>query len=355
MSTIFVTGGAGFIGSNFILRTMRTGGGHVVNIDKLTYAANLQSLRSLRDDNRYTFQHLDINNGVALQAVFQTHRPTAVVHFAAESHVDRSILGPAAFVETNVKGTFTLLEAARSYWSNLDDAAKRAFRFLHVSTDEVYGSLEPIEAPFKETSPYRPSSPYSASKAAADHLAGAYYQTYGMPTVITNCSNNYGPYQFPEKLLPLTILNCLSGRAVPVYGDGGNSRDWLYVEDHCDALALILKNARPGERYNIGGSSERTNLVMVNMVCELLDELRPASQKYAKLIEFVKDRPGHDRRYAVDNGKIRSELGWEPAHSLADGLRKTVAWYLNNRDWVESIETGAYKEWIQQQYSSRAI
>jgi dTDP-glucose 4,6-dehydratase len=353
LSKLFVTGGAGFIGSNFILRTMKEKDVHIVNIDKLTYAANLQNLNSLNGDGRYTFQRHDINEAAALRALFLRHRPRAVVHFAAESHVDRSILGPAEFVETNVKGTFTLLEEVRAYWNALPREERDVFRFLHVSTDEVYGSLTPDEPAFTESSAYRPNSPYSASKAAGDHLVRAYHHTYGLPTIITNCSNNYGPYQFPEKLLPLVILKAISGQSIPIYGDGKNVRDWLFVDDHCEALETVLNNGVPGETYNIGGDSEQTNLEIVNMVCDLLDAIRPSRDKHAKLISFVKDRPGHDRRYAIDASKIKHRLGWKPKHSLADGLNKTVLWYLSNQEWVRSVQTGAYKEWIERQYSSQ--
>jgi dTDP-glucose 4,6-dehydratase len=355
LSNIFVTGGAGFIGSNLVLRMVRDEGLRVINIDKLTYAANPQNLQSLRDDPRHVFQQIDINDAARLQELFAHYEPTAVVHLAAESHVDRSILGPAEFVETNIKGTFTLVEESRRYWNGLTGDAKKAFRVLHVSTDEVYGSLGEKDAAFTEQSPYRPNSPYAASKAASDHLVRAYFHTYGFPALITNCSNNYGPYQFPEKLIPLTILNALSGKAIPIYGDGKNVRDWLYVEDHCEALSVVLKQGRPGQTYNIGGNNERSNLETVHAICALLDESRPATQAHAKLIQFVTDRPGHDRRYAVDALKINRELGWKPRHSAAEGLRKTVDWYLQHEDWINAVQTGAYKKWIEQQYSSRTI
>jgi dTDP-glucose 4,6-dehydratase len=323
---LLVTGGAGFIGSNFVLSTVRETGEAVVNLDKLTYAGNLKNLEALQGDPRHVFVQGDIGDRALVRELLKKHKPRAIVHFAAESHVDRSIAGPAAFLETNVMGTFALLEEARAF---------PEMRFLHVSTDEVYGSLGPADPAFRETTPYAPNSPYSASKAAADHLVRAYHHTYGLPTLTTNCSNNYGPYQFPEKLMPLMIANALAGKPLPVYGDGGNVRDWLYVLDHCEALRLVLERGRAGETYNIGGGAERANIDLVRKVCALLDRLVPGKGgKYAELISFVKDRPGHDRRYAIDSGKIRAELGWRPRESFESGLEKTVRWYVENRAWA---------------------
>jgi len=329
--TIFVTGGAGFIGTNFIYDWIATEPGRVVNIDKLTYAGNLQSLEPLTENPDHIFVRADICDRATLDSLFKQHRPRAVVHFAAESHVDRSIHGPAEFVQTNMVGTFTLLEAARSHWSRLDGDGKQDFRFLHVSTDEVYGSLGADDPQFTETTPYSPNSPYSASKAGSDHLVRAYHHTYGLPTLTTNCSNNYGPYQFPEKLIPLIIANALAGKALPVYGDGKNVRDWLYVVDHCSGIRAVLSGGRIGETYNIGGWNEKTNLEVVYTLCDLLDDLAPrGSGSYRDQINFVKDRPGHDRRYAIDASKIRRELGWQPKERFATGLEKTVQWYLAN-------------------------
>ena len=325
---LLVTGGAGFIGSNFVLATIARTGEPVVNLDKLTYAGDRRNLAPLEGDARHVFVQGDICDRALVRRLLERHRPRALVHFAAESHVDRSIDGPADFVQTNVVGTFALLEEARAYW-----AAHPAFRFLHVSTDEVFGSLGEDDAAFTERSPYAPNSPYSASKAAADHLARAYHHTYGLPVLITNCSNNYGPRQYPEKLIPLTIHNALAGKPLPVYGDGRNVRDWLYVEDHCEALARVLEHGRPGETYNIGGGAEMRNIDLVHQICALLDELHPAPQAgYARLVTFVRDRPGHDRRYAIDCAKMRRELDWQPRESFASGLRKTVRWYLENGD-----------------------
>ncbi|HEY6821616.1 MAG TPA: dTDP-glucose 4,6-dehydratase [Burkholderiales bacterium] len=337
---LLVTGGAGFIGSNFVLSTIAETGEAVVNLDKLTYAGNLGNLDGLRGDARHTFVTGDICDRSLVAGLLTAHRPRAIVHFAAESHVDRSISAPAAFVQTNVVGTFALLEEARGYFQELKGAEREAFRFLHVSTDEVYGSLGPQDPPFTETTPYAPNSPYAASKAAGDHLVRAYHHTYGLPTLTTNCSNNYGPYQFPEKLIPLMIRNALAGERLPVYGDGGNVRDWLYVLDHCDAVRLVLQRGKVGETYNIGGGNEKRNLDLVNTLCALLDELHPrasASGKYSSLISFVTDRPGHDRRYAIDARKIARELGWQPRESFESGLRKTVQWYLENRAWTETV------------------
>jgi len=345
MDTIFVTGGAGFIGSNFVRQWMAEEKSRVVNLDKLTYAGNPDSLADVAEDPRYVFVEGDIGDGRLVSRLLEEHRPQAIVNFAAESHVDRSIDGPAAFVETNVVGTFRLLEAARGYWSGvLDQAQRDAFRFLHVSTDEVYGSLG-REGKFTETSPYRPNSPYSASKAASDHLARAYHHTYQLPTIITNCSNNYGPYQFPEKLIPLVILNALEGKPLPVYGDGQQIRDWLFVEDHCRAIRTVLRSGKPGEVYNIGGDCEQANLDVVRSIASIVDRLVPglAHGPCTSLIQFVKDRPGHDRRYAIDAAKIRRELGWSPRENFQSGLERTVRWYLEHRGWVERITSGKYQ------------
>jgi dTDP-glucose 4,6-dehydratase len=351
---ILVTGGAGFIGSNFVLQWAGLGG-KVVNLDLLTYAGNPANLATLENDPRHRMVAGDICDAELVAALLREHQPQAIVHFAAESHVDRSIAAPDAFVRTNVHGTFTLLEQARLYWSELDEAGKGAFRFLHVSTDEVYGSLAAEDAAFSETTAYAPNSPYAATKAASDHLARAYYHTYGLPVLTTNCSNNYGPFQFPEKLIPLMILNALEGKRLPVYGDGANVRDWLYVEDHCSAIRTVLEEGRPGETYNIGGNSERTNLDVVSTICRLLDEVRPEAAlcPRSKLIQFVQDRPGHDRRYAIDASKIGRELGWQPKVRFEDGLRQTVTWYLEHTDWVENVRTGAYRDWIRQNYEER--
>jgi len=341
---LFVTGGAGFIGSNFILDWLRLGTEPVLNIDKLTYAGNLESLEQVASNAAYAFSQTDICDTEAIAALFKQHRPRAILHFAAESHVDRSILGPAEFVRTNVNGTFSLLEAARGYWSSLEAAERESFRFLHVSTDEVYGSLLSDAPPFSETTAYAPNSPYSASKAASDHLVRAYHHTYGLPTLTTNCSNNYGPYQFPEKLIPLTILNAIHGKPLPIYGDGKNVRDWLYVTDHCAGIRAVLAQGRLGETYNIGGWNEKTNLDVVHSLCAILDDLkpRPDGQSYRLQINFVKDRLGHDRRYAIDARKVERELGWTPAESFETGIAKTVRWYLDNPGWVENVASGQY-------------
>lgn len=352
---IFVTGGAGFIGSNFVLDWLAQSNEPVINFDKLTYAGNLNNLASVRDDPRHLFVQGDIGDAAALESLFATHRPRAVVHFAAESHVDRSIHSPGAFVTTNVNGTFTLLEAARSYWSALDDAEKSAFRFLHVSTDEVYGTLGPADAPFTETTAYAPNSPYSASKAASDHLVRSYHHTYGMPTLTTNCSNNYGPFHFPEKLIPLIITNARAGKALPIYGDGQQVRDWLYVGDHCAAIRRVLAAGRVGEVYNVGGWNEMANLDVVHTLCDILDELDPKADSYRKQITYVQDRPGHDRRYAIDARKIERELGWKPAETFATGIRKTVAWYLENEAWVRDVQSGDYRTWIEKNYGERVV
>jgi dTDP-glucose 4,6-dehydratase len=348
---ILVTGGAGFIGANFVLDWLERTGEGLVNLDKLTYAGNLGSLAALRGDARHVFVHGDIGDRAEVDALFARHRPRAVVNFAAESHVDRSIHGPAAFVETNIVGTFALLEATRAYCSMLSDGERAAFRFLHVSTDEVYGSLGPDDLPFSETTPYAPNSPYSASKAAADHLVRAYHHTYGLPTLTTNCSNNYGPRQFPEKLIPLMIVNALAGKPLPVYGDGRNVRDWLYVGDHCAAIRAVLAGGRPGETYNVGGNAELANLDVVGTICRILGELAPG-RDYAGLITFVKDRPGHDRRYAIDASKIRRELDWTPAESFASGMRRTVQWYLDNGAWLAAVTSGEYQKWMSLNYAA---
>lgn len=348
---ILVTGGAGFIGSNFVLDWLAHSDEPVLNLDALTYAGNVHNLDSLRGDPRHVFVHGDICDRALLDRLLATHRPRAIVHFAAESHVDRSIHGPGAFIRTNVQGTFTLLEAARAHWQALPADEKAAFRFHHVSTDEVYGSLGPQEPAFTETHPYEPNSPYSASKAASDHLVRAWFHTYGLPVLTTNCSNNYGPYHFPEKLIPLMIVNALAGKPLPVYGDGLNVRDWLYVTDHCNAIRTVLAHGRVGETYNVGGWNEMTNLEIVRTVCALLDELRPdPAGPHSRLITFVKDRPGHDRRYAIDARKIERELGWRPAETFATGIRKTVQWYLDHPEWVAQVQSGAYREWIATQY-----
>jgi len=349
---ILVTGGAGFIGSNFILDWIAGEGTPVVNLDKLTYAGNLNNLAALEGDARHIFAHGDIGDGELVGRLLREHKVRAIVHFAAESHVDRSIHGPADFIETNINGTFRLLEEARAYWGGLPEGERAAFRFLHVSTDEVYGSLGPNDPPFTETTAYAPNSPYSASKAASDHLVRAYHHTYGMPTLTTNCSNNYGAFQFPEKLIPLIILNALNGKALPVYGDGLNVRDWLHVGDHCAAIREVLKGGRLGETYNIGGWNEKTNLDVVNTVCAILDEQKPAAdgKPYASLITYVKDRPGHDRRYAIDARKIERELGWKPKETFETGIRKTVRWYLDNAGWVQDVASGAYRDWVAKQY-----
>jgi len=351
---ILVTGGAGFIGANFVLDWLRETGESVVNLDKLTYAGNLENLGALEGDARHVFVRGDIGDRALMDRLLAEHRPRAIVHFAAESHVDRSIHGPGEFIRTNIDGTFTLLEAVRGYWSALNKEAQEGFRFLHVSTDEVYGTLGPADAAFTETTAYAPNSPYSASKAASDHLVRAYHHTYGLPVLTTNCSNNYGPYQFPEKLIPLVIANALAGKPLPIYGDGMNVRDWLHVGDHCAAVRAVLAKGKVGETYNIGGWNEMPNLEIVKAICGLLDELRPsAAGPYARLITFVKDRPGHDRRYAINARKIEREIGWRPAETFATGIRKTVRWYLEHQDWVANVQSGAYQEWINRQYGDR--
>ena len=351
---LLVTGGAGFIGSHFVLDWLAGSSEGIVNLDALTYAGNPDNLAALRGDPRHVFVHGDICDRSLLDRLFAEHRPRAVVHLAAESHVDRSIHGPAAFVRTNVEGTFALLEAARAHWNGMGAAERASFRFHHVSTDEVYGSLEPGDAPFAETHPYDPSSPYSASKAASDHLVRAWHRTYGLPVVTTNCSNNYGPLHFPEKLIPLTIVNALAGRPLPVYGDGRQVRDWLYVADHCAALREVLARGQVGETYNVGGWNEKRNIEIVQSICALLDELRPdANGPYRRLIAFVTDRPGHDRRYAIDARKLERELGWRPAETFETGLRKTVEWYLAHPEWVARVQSGAYREWMDVNYAGR--
>jgi dTDP-glucose 4,6-dehydratase len=350
---ILVTGGAGFIGSNFVLHWLGHEGSAVVNLDKLTYAGNLSNLRSIGSSDRHIFAKGDINDHQLVSGLLERYQPSAVVHFAAESHVDRSIHGAEEFIQTNVVGTFSLLQAVRSYWTNLDARKKKEFRFLHISTDEVYGSLSKQDPAFSETTPYAPNSPYSASKASADHLVRAFHHTYGLPTLTTNCSNNYGPYQFPEKLIPLMVHNAVSGLRLPVYGDGQNIRDWLYVTDHCEAIRMVLNSGSVGHTYNIGSESEQTNLDVVKEICAVLSELRPGHD-YESLIEFVVDRPGHDRRYAIDIRKICQELGWNPTESFSTGLRKTVRWYLENPDWVSSVTSGAYRDWIDLNYKSES-
>ncbi len=345
--TILVTGGAGFIGGNFVLDWLAGSDEPVVNLDKLTYAGNLETLASIANDPRHVFVRGDIGDGALVERLLVGHRPRAIVNFAAESHVDRSIHGADAFVQTNVVGTYALLESARGYWSGLSQPERGGFRFLHVSTDEVYGSLGPGDPAFTEVSCYAPNSPYSASKAASDHLVRAWHHTYGLPVLTTNCSNNYGPFQFPEKLIALTIVNALAGKRLPVYGDGMQVRDWLYVKDHCSAIRRVLQAGEPGAMWNVGGGNEKTNIEVVKIVCALLDELRPGpgGTRYADQIAFVADRPGHDRRYAIDAGKIGRELGWRPAETFESGIRKTVRWYLDNPQWVANVQSGAYREW----------
>jgi len=351
--TILVTGGAGFIGGNFVLDWLAQSGETVVNLDKLTYAGNLDSLRSLEGDARHIFVHADIGDRERVAALLAEHQPRAIVNFAAESHVDRSIHGPGEFIQTNIVGTFNLLEAARAYWGGLEGDSKAAFRFLHVSTDEVYGSLEPQAPAFTEQHRYEPNSPYSASKAASDHLVRAYHHTYGLPVLTTNCSNNYGPYHFPEKLIPLVIHNALSGKALPIYGDGQQIRDWLYVKDHCSAIRRVLEAGTLGETYNVGGWNEKANLDVVHTLCAILDELQPRADgaSYKTQITFVKDRPGHDKRYAIDASKLERELGWKPAETFETGIRKTVQWYLANGDWVQNVTSGNYRNWVEKQYA----
>lgn len=357
---ILVTGGAGFIGSNFVRHWVTRIGERVVNLDKLTYAGNLLNLNSIASDHRHLFVQGDIGDALFIRELLAVHRPRAIVNFAAESHVDRSIHGPAEFINTNIVGTFRLLEEARMYWASLSGEERNRFRFLHVSTDEVYGSLGGNDPAFTETTAYAPNSPYAASKASSDHLVRAYHHTYGLPTLTTNCSNNYGPYQFPEKLIPLVILNAVAGKPLPIYGDGRNIRDWLFVADHCDAICQVLARGRVGETYNIGGNSEKTNLEVVHTVCTILDELKdrlpvaPRAASFSSLITFVKDRPGHDRRYAIDARKLKNELGWEPGTRFEDGIRATVHWYLENTDWVAQVASGEYMNWVERNYARRA-
>lgn len=358
---ILVTGGAGFIGSAVIRHIINNTQDCVVNVDKLTYAGNLESLREINDSDRYVFEHADICDKIAMEKIFAAHQPDAVMHLAAESHVDRSITGPAAFIETNIVGTYVLLETSRAYWSALDERAKSTFRFHHISTDEVYGDLpHPDEHHsssslplFTEKTAYAPSSPYSASKASSDHLVRAWIRTYGLPGIVTNCSNNYGPFHFPEKLIPLVILNALENKALPIYGKGDQIRDWLYVEDHARALYAVLTTGKTGETYNIGGYNEKKNIEVVHTICDLLDEIVPKTTSYRDQITYVTDRPGHDRRYAIDARKITAELGWKPQETFESGIRKTVEWYLNNQEWVSNVQSGAYKSWIEQNYGER--
>jgi dTDP-glucose 4,6-dehydratase len=351
---ILVTGGAGFIGANFVLGWLRECDEPVLNLDKLTYAGNLENLAALHGDARHVFVLGDIGDSALVADLLTQHRPRAIVNFAAESHVDRSIHGPGEFIQTNIVGTFNLLESVRAHFGTMSDGEKAAFRFLHVSTDEVYGSLGEIDPPFAETHQYQPNSPYSASKAASDHLVRAYHHTYGVPVLTTNCSNNYGPYHFPEKLIPLIIHNALAGKPLPIYGDGSNVRDWLYVGDHCAAIRRALSAGVPGETYNIGGWNEMTNLDVVHTVCDLLDALSPrAAGSYREQITYVKDRPGHDRRYAIDATKIERELGWRPAETFTSGIEKTVRWYLENAAWVSNVTSGAYRQWTETNYADR--
>jgi dTDP-glucose 4,6-dehydratase len=351
---ILVTGGAGFIGANFVLDFLAGSNEAVINLDKLTYAGNLDNLASLQGNNNHIFVQGDIGDAGLVTKLLAEHQPRAVINFAAESHVDRSIVGPGEFIQTNIVGTFHLLESVRTYWGGLDADAKAAFRFLHVSTDEVYGSLDKDAPAFTETHRYEPNSPYSASKAASDHLVRAYYHTYGLPVLTTNCSNNYGPYHFPEKLIPLCIHNALAGKPLPIYGDGQQIRDWLFVKDHCSAIRRVLADGRLGEVYNVGGWNEKANLDVVNTLCAILDELSPRADgvSYASQITFVTDRAGHDRRYAIDAGKLEAELGWKPAETFESGIRKTVQWYLDNQAWVGNVTSGAYREWLGQQYGA---
>ncbi|WP_108507771.1 dTDP-glucose 4,6-dehydratase [Polynucleobacter acidiphobus] len=350
---ILLTGGAGFIGGNFVLRSTTVQNSGLVNLDKLTYAGNLQTLQSISGMPNYHFYQGDISDRALVAQILERYQPEAVINFAAESHVDRSIHGPGDFIQTNIVGTFNLLESVRAYYEKLGDDQKNKFRFLHVSTDEVYGTLDQTDPPFAETNPYEPNSPYAASKAASDHLVRAWFHTYGLPVLTTNCSNNYGPYQFPEKLIPLVIHNALKGKPLPVYGDGKQIRDWLYVEDHCDAIQAVLERGRLGETYNIGGNNEKTNVSVVETICRILDQLRPrADQKsYLEQITFVKDRPGHDRRYAINASKIANELGWKPKETFESGIQKTVQWYLDHQDWVEGVVSGSYRDWVAKQYN----
>ncbi|MET0184257.1 dTDP-glucose 4,6-dehydratase [Schauerella aestuarii] len=352
--TIIVTGGAGFIGGNFVLDWLRQSDEKIVNVDKLTYAGNLQTLESVAGNPNYRFVQADIGDRAAIDALLAEEKPRAVLNFAAESHVDRSIHGPGDFIQTNVVGTFNLLESVRAYWSALEEPARSDFRFLHVSTDEVYGTLSAEDPPFTEENTYEPNSPYSASKAASDHLVRAWHHTYGLPVLTTNCSNNYGPYHFPEKLIPLVIANARAGKPLPIYGDGQQVRDWLYVTDHCSAIRRVLESGKLGETYNVGGWNEKANLEVVHTICAILDELQPRAdgEPYTKQITFVKDRPGHDRRYAIDARKLERELGWKPAETFESGIRKTVQWYLDNTEWVDNVMSGNYRDWLKKQYTA---
>ncbi|ALF52271.1 spore coat protein [Nostoc piscinale CENA21] len=354
MQTVLVTGGAGFIGANFILLARQNNWFNIINLDKLTYASNLENLAQLQADPNYDFLQGDIGNVELVSDLLNKYQPNAIINFAAETHVDRSIFSPQTFIQTNVVGTFNLLEATRFYWQKLSPQNQQQFRFLHVSTDEVYGSLSTQDSAFREDTPYAPNSPYAASKAASDHFVRAYYHTYGLPNLTTNCSNNYGPHQFPEKLIPLIILNAIDGKPLPIYGDGQNIRDWLYVIDHCEAIYLVLQKGKIGETYNIGGLNEQTNLTVVEKICTILDELAPKSDlRHSSLMTFVPDRPGHDRRYAIDCDKIISELGWQPKENFDSGLLKTVQWYLDNSNWVNQVRSGAYQNWLKQNYENR--
>ncbi len=350
---MLITGGAGFIGGNFVLGTIGMKSSSLINLDQLTYAGNLQTLQSIFQKQNYYFYRGDISDRLLVSELLKKYKPRAVINFAAESHVDRSIHGPESFIKTNIVGTFNLLESVRDFYEKLDDSQRNNFRFLHVSTDEVYGTLDQTDPPFTETNPYEPNSPYAASKAASNHLVRAWFHTYGLPVLTTNCSNNYGPYQFPEKLIPLVIHNALKGRPLPIYGDGKQIRDWLYVEDHCDAIRAVLDRGRLGETYNIGGNNEKTNISVVETICHILDHLRPrADQKsYLEQITFVTDRPGHDRRYAINASKIANELGWKPKETFESGIQKTVQWYLDHQDWVEGVVSGSYRDWVAKQYN----
>ncbi len=350
---MLITGGAGFIGGNFVLGTIGMKSSSLINLDQLTYAGNLQTLQSIFQKQNYYFYRGDIGDRLLVSELLKKYKPRAVINFAAESHVDRSIHGPESFIKTNIVGTFNLLESVRDFYEKLDDSQRNNFRFLHVSTDEVYGTLDQTDPPFTETNPYEPNSPYAASKAASNHLVRAWFHTYGLPVLTTNCSNNYGPYQFPEKLIPLVIHNALKGRPLPIYGDGKQIRDWLYVEDHCDAIRAVLDRGRLGETYNIGGNNEKTNISVVETICHILDHLRPrADQKsYLEQITFVTDRPGHDRRYAINASKIANELGWKPKETFESGIQKTVQWYLDHQDWVEGVVSGSYRDWVAKQYN----
>jgi len=354
---ILVTGGAGFIGTNFILDWLTQSDEEIITLDNLTYAGNLENLASLKDDKQHIFIKGDICDSALIISLLTKYKPRAIINFAAESHVDRSIKDPEVFIQTNIVGTFRLLEATRAYWSALEDMKKEKFRFLHISTDEVYGSLSTKEKAFDEDHRYEPNSPYSASKAASDHLIRAYHKTYGLPVLTTNCSNNYGPYQFPEKLIPLIIINALTNKPLPVYGDGQQIRDWLYVRDHCDAIRRVLEAGAPGETYNIGGWNEKTNIDIIHTICSLLDTLSPHidGKHYNEQITFVTDRPGHDRRYAINSNKIKRDLGWKPAETFETGIHKTVQWYLNNQSWIKSIQSGAYREWVDKNYKGRTL